>query len=121
MIPPDPLQTIQRRVSGYQKGVYTLMETVHSIISEVDETIVQNAVARLPEDLLTEIRATVDAAPRTEGDWGRCYSIHAGIYRVPAGKTEADVAKERDQEEKKLALRYRNGIQVLRKFFGTVR
>jgi hypothetical protein len=120
MIAPDPLRTIQRRASGYRKGIYTLMETVDSIISEVDENIARDAIASLSDELLEAVKQTVHAAPWTEEDWGRCYSIHGGIYRVPEGKTEADILKEHEQREKESRVKYREGIQVLRKFFGVV-
>jgi hypothetical protein len=101
----------ERTVKGYEHGFYSLAETLSIVIGQVDDGNVRSIVGRLPNDLLIELRKTVQHAPTTEQNWRETFLVEGGI------SLETDEQREaRTSDEKR---RYRKGIETLRRMFAS--
>lgn len=93
----------------WEKGLLGRAEFHSLLFQTLTPANLADFLKHVPPDLLEELEAVAKAAPTTDEEWGRTFSI-----RSWCGPWNEEIAARVREEEKQAGKRYRVGIETLR-------
>jgi len=112
-VPP----AVTRAVSAYDRGVYTLIETICQIMECITPENVGNILLSLPDDLYAELKSNADNAPTNDREWEEAQYVYigSGLFMSGYERPSAEEESRRTEDWKK---QHRVRIEAIREFIA---
>jgi hypothetical protein len=101
------LERLERLLSLYQRGAYTVVEVASYCVAVADSEIAAELLRPLPPEILRRIKEVADDSPTTEDGWAKLELIPIRDDPLPGTNRDECMA------------RYRASIEALRAVVGS--